>query len=93
MTATAATSASSSGGSPARSAGLRVWAPWLAMAAVVLAALAYGTIAQPTPTAAERAQHIASTIRCPSCRSQSAASSDTPSSQAVRELIKEDEAQ
>lgn len=69
--------------------GLRTWAPWIAMAAIIVVALAFGTFAQPTPTKAERAQSIASTIRCPSCRSQSAASSDTPSSQAVRALIKE----
>lgn len=67
--------------------GLRAWAPWLAMAVVVLAALAVGVFGQHTPTEAERAQHLAESIRCPSCKSQSAASSDTPSSQAVRALI------
>lgn len=73
----------------ARPAGLRVWAPWIAMAIIVVVALAVGTFGQSEPSNAERAQQIASTIRCPSCRSQAASSSDTPSSQAVRSLIKE----
>lgn len=59
------------------------------MAVIVVVALAVGTIGQSQPSDAERAQQIASTIRCPSCRSQAASSSDTPSSQAVRALIKE----
>ena len=64
------------------------WA-WVAMAVVVVGALAVGTLGQDDPTDAERARNLAATIRCPSCNSQSAASSDTPSSQAVRELIAE----
>lgn len=67
--------------------GLRVWAPWIAMAVVVVVALAIGTLAQSEPTPEERAQNLAETIRCPSCKSQSVASSDTPSSQGVRKLI------
>ncbi len=59
------------------------------MAIIVVVALAVGTFGQSEPSDAERAQQIASTIRCPSCRSQAASSSDTPSSQAVRSLIKE----
>lgn len=64
------------------------WA-WLAMAVVVVAALAVGVFGQDQPTDAQRARSLAESIRCPSCKSQSAASSDTPSSQAVRELIAE----
>lgn len=67
--------------------GLRAWAPWIAMAVVVVVALAIGTLAQSEPTPEERAQNLAETIRCPSCKSQSVASSDTPSSQGVRKLI------
>lgn len=59
------------------------------MAVVVVTALAVGTFAQSEPTPEERAQNLAETIRCPSCKSQSVASSDTPSSQGVRLLIKE----
>lgn len=69
--------------------GLRAWAPWIAMAVVVVVALAIGTFAQSDPTPEERAQNLAETIRCPSCKSQSVASSDTPSSQGVRRLIEE----
>lgn len=72
----------------ARSATGTSWLPWAAMALVVVALLAYGTLGQPAPTDAQRAQALAGTIRCPSCNSQSANSSDTPSSQGVRELIR-----
>jgi cytochrome c-type biogenesis protein CcmH len=59
------------------------------VAIVVLVALVVGTVGQSTPTDEQRAQNLAETIRCPSCKSQSAASSDTPSSLAVRALIAE----
>jgi cytochrome c-type biogenesis protein CcmH len=59
------------------------------LAVVVVVALAIGTFGQSEPTPEERAQNVAETIRCPSCRSQAASSSDTPSSQAVRLLIRE----
>jgi cytochrome c-type biogenesis protein CcmH len=69
--------------------GVRAWAPWIAMAVVVVVALAIGTFAQSEPTPEQRAQNLAETIRCPSCKSQSVASSDTPSSQGVRLLIRQ----
>lgn len=69
--------------------GLKVWLPWIAMAVVVVVALAIGTLGQSTPTPEQRAQNLAKTIRCPSCKSQSVASSDTPSSQGVRVLIRQ----
>lgn len=65
------------------------WLPWAAMAVVVIGALAFGTFAQHSLTPSERAQHVADTIRCPSCKSQAVSSSDTPASQAVRVLIRE----
>lgn len=67
--------------------GLQVWFPWIAMAVVVLIALGIGTIGQSDPTEAERAQNLAETIRCPTCKSQAVASSETPSAKAVRVLI------
>jgi cytochrome c-type biogenesis protein CcmH len=67
--------------------GVARWAPWIALAVVVVVTLAIGTFAQDEPTDAERAQALAETIRCPTCKSQAVASSDTPSSKAVRELI------
>ena len=69
--------------------GLRPWASWIVMGVIVVVALAIGTFGQAEPTSAERAQNLAESIRCPSCKSQSVASSDTPSSQGVRLLIKE----
>jgi cytochrome c-type biogenesis protein CcmH len=59
------------------------------MAVVVVVVLAIGTLGQKDPTPEERAQNLAETIRCPSCKSQAVSSSDTPSSQAVRLLIRE----
>lgn len=67
--------------------GPRSWLPWILVSIVVLGALAVGTLGQQEPTDQERAQNLAETIRCPSCKSQSSASSDTPSSEAVRALI------
>jgi cytochrome c-type biogenesis protein CcmH len=75
--------------SAAPSKGLRAWLPWIGVAVVVLVALAVGTLGQSEPSAEERAQALAGTIRCPSCASQSVASSETPSSKAVRALIVE----
>ena len=59
------------------------------MAVVVVALLAVGTLGRSTPTAAERAQSLERTIRCPSCSSQSVANSETPSAQAVKLLIRQ----
>lgn len=65
------------------------WLPWIAMAIVVVGLLGAGTLGGTTPTTTERAHSLEQTIRCPSCASQSVANSDTPSSQAVRVLIRE----
>jgi cytochrome c-type biogenesis protein CcmH len=60
------------------------------MAVAVVAALAIGTIDQRDDrTTEERMQDVASTIRCPQCRSQSAADSDASTAQAVRVEIAE----
>lgn len=79
-------SATSTKGTKAGAAG---WAPWIAVLVVVVVALIVGTVGSSEPSDAQRAQSLAETIRCPSCRSQSAASSETPSSKAVRALIVE----
>lgn len=58
---------------------------WLVMAVVVIAGLAIGVTDDDGPrTSAERAHDLASTVRCPTCRSQSAADSDAPAAKAVR---------
>ena len=68
---------------------LRRWGPWLAMAVVVVALLIVGTVGSRPPTADERARGLEESIRCPSCASQSVASSDTPSAKGVKVLIRE----
>lgn len=63
---------------------------YVAMAVVASAALAIGVLDEGSArTVEERVQDVASTIRCPQCRSQSAADSDAPTAQAVRVEIAE----
>ena len=60
------------------------------MAVAIVAALSFGTIDQRDDrTTEERMQDVAGTIRCPQCRSQSAADSDASTAQAVRVEIAE----
>ena len=65
------------------------WWPWVAMAVVVGALLAVGTLGGDPPTMEERARNLEKSIRCPSCASQAVANSDTPAAEAVRVLIAE----
>jgi cytochrome c-type biogenesis protein CcmH len=58
------------------------------MAAVLVIALAIGAQGRSGPvTQAQRVKHIASEIRCPTCRNQSAAESDAAAAKAVRDEI------
>jgi cytochrome c-type biogenesis protein CcmH len=60
------------------------------MAIVLGSAFAIGLARDATPhTSAERVQAIASKLKCPTCRSQSVASSDAPTAVAVRKQIAE----
>jgi cytochrome c-type biogenesis protein CcmH len=60
------------------------------MALAVVVALAIGVVDQRDDRSTEeRMQDIAATIRCPQCRSQSAADSDASTAQAVRVEITE----
>jgi len=62
--------------------------PWLVMAVVLAVALAIGAQGRSGPmTQAQRVKHIASEIRCPTCRNQSAAESDAAAAKAVRDEI------
>jgi len=62
--------------------------PWLLMAVVLAVALAIGAQGRSGPmTQSERVKHIASEIRCPTCRNQSAAESDAAAAKAVRDEI------
>ena len=63
---------------------------WIAIAVVALAALAVGTLTDgPARATEDRVNDIASTIRCPQCRSQSAGDSDASTARAVRAEIAE----
>lgn len=60
------------------------------MALVLLVALGIGTIDDGgSRSPDDRAQALASTIKCPTCRSQSAADSDSPASREIRSEIRE----
>lgn len=61
---------------------------WAALAVVLIGALAVGARGDGRPpTDAERAHHLAITLRCPTCHSQSMANSDAPAAQAGRDEI------
>ena len=63
---------------------------WAGVLLVAAGALVFGTVDDGSARATEdRVQQIAATIRCPQCRSQSAADSDASTAQAVRAEIAE----
>ena len=68
---------------------MRRWLPWAALAAVVVAALAVGTLGgDDGPRSDEsRARSLAEGFRCPTCRGQSVADSDAPAATAIRQEI------
>lgn len=63
------------------------WLPYLALAAVVVAALAIGGSRRPAKNLTERTQEIAASIRCPSCADESMATSNSLTSVAGRAEI------
>ena len=65
----------------------RRWS-WFAIAALVVVALVRAGVSEGSPrTAEERVRDIASTIKCPTCRSQSVAGSDSAAARAIRNDI------
>lgn len=69
---------------------MRRLAPWMALALVLGVALFIGGRDQGGPrTVDERVEHIAAEVRCPTCESLSAAESDAPASEAIRDAIRE----
>jgi cytochrome c-type biogenesis protein CcmH len=64
---------------------VRRWLPWALVAVVAVAALsvaAFGT--RGTPTAQDRVNDIARTIKCPTCSGESVLESNAPASQEIR---------
>ena len=77
-------SAGASGSRP----GWWTWAPWAAMAVIVVVALAVGATRDEGPTTnAERVYDVARTIACPECSGQSVAESDISVSREIRRDI------
>jgi cytochrome c-type biogenesis protein CcmH/NrfF len=69
---------------PPRGRSFRRWS-WLVIAALVLVALVRAGVSEGPPrTAEERVHDIALTIKCPTCRSQSVAGSDSAAARAIR---------
>ena len=63
---------------------------WLVIAAVVLVSLVRATVDDGAPRASEeQVEAIARTLKCPICRSQSVADSDSASARAIRLAIAE----
>jgi cytochrome c-type biogenesis protein CcmH len=61
---------------------------WVAMGLVLIGALFLGSRGRSgPPTVAQRVHRIASVIKCPTCQGLSAAQSDAPASEAIRDEI------
>lgn len=70
-----------------RGPGFRRWS-WLVIAALVVVSLVRAGVSDGPPrTEAERTRDIAATIKCPTCRSQSVAGSDSAAARAIRAEI------
>ena len=62
---------------------------WGLLALVLVGALAVGSRGQSgPPTEDQRVERIASVVRCPTCRGLSAAQSDAPSAEAIRDEVR-----
>ena len=62
---------------------------WGLLALVLVAALAVGSRGDSgPPTEDQRVERISSVIRCPTCRGLSAAQSDAPSAEAIRDEVR-----
>lgn len=70
-----------------RSPGFRRWS-WLVIVALVLVALVRNAVDEGPPRSAdERVRSIASGLKCPTCRSQSVADSDSAAARSIRTEI------
>ena len=69
---------------------VRRWGPWIAIAVcavTVLSVAAFGT--RSAPTAQDRVNAIARTVKCPVCAGESISESNAPASQEIRRQIAE----
>ncbi|MBX3312929.1 MAG: cytochrome c-type biogenesis protein CcmH [Actinobacteria bacterium] len=62
---------------------------WIALAVIVVGLLAVGVLDQGERTDAQRARDLEEQVRCPQCRSQSVAQSETPSAKGVKTVIRD----
>lgn len=62
---------------------------WVVLAVVVVGLLAFGVLDQGERSADQRARDLEEQVRCPQCRSQSVAQSDTPSAKGVKVVIRD----
>lgn len=70
-----------------RSQGFRRWS-WLVIVALVVVSLVRNAVDEGPPrTAEERVRAVASSLRCPTCRSQSVADSDSAAARSIRTEI------
>jgi len=76
--------APSSHPAPSRRSAAARRGPWIVLALVVVAALAFGSGAGRGRTLDDRVQAVARTIKCPQCSDQSAATSEAPTAVAIR---------
>lgn len=64
---------------------LRAWLPWALLVPVLVAGLAIATFgSRGTQTSADRVQALASQFKCPTCRSESVATSNAPTAQFIK---------
>lgn len=64
---------------------MRRWAPWALLLAVVTGSLAVAVTDEGGPRSnAERVEHIASTVQCPTCRGQAVSDSASPAAANIR---------
>jgi cytochrome c-type biogenesis protein CcmH len=66
---------------------MRRWAPFAALVLLLMAALVVASRGSGHETTAQHVQRIAQQVRCPQCEGLSAAESDAPAAQAVRQAI------
>lgn len=64
---------------------IRRWGAWAVMAVVVVGALVFGTVDEGgARTIEDRATSITSSLRCPTCRSQSVLESDSAQARSIK---------